>query len=77
MKDKDDNQKFLEKFKDQITTMGKKGILESNDNNKFNNNINNNNPKVRKGSAFLKSINKAKIKNNNDNNNITNKQKNN
>ena len=35
MKDKDDNQKFLEKFKDQITTMGKKGILESNDNNKF------------------------------------------
>ena len=70
MKDKDDNQKFLEKFKDQITTMGKKGILESNDNSKFNNNFNIN-TKVRKGSAFLKPINKAKIKNNNDNNNIT------
>jgi len=70
MKDKDDNQKFLEKFKDQITTMGKKGILESNDNSRFNNNFNIN-TKVRKGSAFLKPINKAKIKNNNDNNNIT------
>ena len=68
MKDKDDNQKFLEKFKDQITTMGKKGILESNDNSKFNNNFNIN-TKLRKGSAFLKPINKAKIKNNNDNNN--------
>ena len=71
MKDKDDNQKFLEKFKDQITTMGKKGILESNDNNKFNNNININS-KVRKGSAFLKPIIKTKNnKNNYENKNIT------
>ena len=77
MKDKDDNQKFLEKFKDQITTMGKKGILESNDNSKFNNNFNIN-TKVRKGSAFLKPINKAKTKNNNNdnNNNITEQVKN-
>ena len=74
MKDKDDNQKFLEKFKDQITTMGKKGILESNDNSKFNNNFNIN-TKVRKGSAFLKPINKAKTKNNN-NDNITEQVKN-
>ena len=51
MKDKDDNQKFLEKFKDQITTMGKNGILDTN-NNKFNISNNNINTKGRKGSAF-------------------------
>ena len=58
---KDDNQKFLDKFKDQITTLGKKGILDSNNNNdsKYNNN---HNSKGRKGSAFLKPINKAKTK---------------
>ena len=70
MKDKDDNQKFLEKFKDQITTMGKNGILDTNNNHNIKSNINNNiNSKGRKGSAFLKPINKAKPKNNNDNNN--------
>ena len=54
---KDDNQKFLDKFKDQITTLGKKGILDSNNNNdsKYHNN---HNSKGRKGSAFLKPINK-------------------
>ena len=85
MKD-DDNQKFLNKFKDQISTMGKDGILGadnnissiSNSNITINSNFNNNNTKVifknslseknpiRKGSAFLKPINKPK------NNNIIN-----
>ena len=70
MKDKDDNQKFLEKFKDQITTMGKNGILDTNTNHNIKSNINSNiNSKGRKGSAFLKPINKTKSKNNNDNNN--------
>ena len=69
MKDKDDNQKFLEKFKDQITTMGKNGILDTNNNHNIKSNINNNiNSKGRKGSAFLKPINKAKPKNNDGNN---------
>ena len=66
MKDKDDNQKFLEKFKDQITTMGKNGILDTNADHNNKSNINNNiNSKGRKGSAFLKPINKTKTQNNN------------
>ena len=66
MKDKDDNQKFLEKFKDQITTMGKNGILDTNNNHNIKITINKNiNSKGRKGSAFLKPINKTKTQNNN------------
>ena len=91
MKD-DDNQKFLNKFKDQISTMGKEGILGvdnnissiSNSNYTINSTFNNNNTKVifknslsdkntiRKGSAFLKPINKSKI-NNKNNINLINK----
>ena len=56
----DDNQKFLEKFKSQITTMGKNGILGSDTNSIPITNINNN--KIRKGSAFLKPIKKPKPK---------------
>ena len=50
----DDNQKFLEKFKSQITTMGKNGILDSDNKVISITNINPN--KIRKGSAFLKPI---------------------
>ena len=75
-KDKDDNQKFLDKFKDQITTMGKNGILDTNKNNynKFsaNNNYNKIKSKGRKGSAFLKPINKIKAKDNSNDININN-----
>ena len=67
----DGNQKFLDKFKDQISMMGKDGILGTDNNissiSKKNNNINNNS-KIRKGSAFLKPIKpKEKVKNVNTN----------
>ena len=80
---KDDNQKFLDKFKDQITTLGKNGILDCKNNTEYKKNININNNR-RKGSAFLKPINKVKSKQkiNNDitepvNNNINNNEINN
>ena len=63
----DDNQKFLEKFKSQITTMGKNGILGSDNNSIPITNINTN--KIRKGSAFLKPIKKTNSKNNDNNKN--------
>ena len=73
----DDNQKFLEKFKSQITTMGKNGILDSDNNNIILSTPNINNNKQRKGSAFLKPIKTKKINNNKKestiNNIITNK----
>ena len=87
----DDNQKFLDKFKSQISRMGKDGILGTDNNissiSSTNNTINSNfnNPKaifknslsdknnLKKGSAFLKPINKAKI---NINSNILNNNKN-
>ena len=54
---KDDNKKLLEKFKSQITTLGKNGIL-GNDNNKIiQPNIHNN--KIKKGSAFLRPVQKG------------------
>ena len=86
----DDNQKFLKKFKDQISTMGKDGILGtdnnnisslSNTNNTINSTFNKNNcvntkaifknsftnkNTTKKGSAFLKPINKEKINNKNE-----------
>ena len=81
----DDNQKFLNKFKDQISTMGKDGILGTdnnissitNVNNTINSTFNNSNTKIifknslsdkntiKKGSAFLKPINKQKDNKNN------------
>ena len=86
-----DNQKFLNKFKDQISTMGKEGILGvdnnissiSNSNYTINSTFNNNTKvifknslsdknTIRKGSAFLKPINKPKI-NNKNNINLINK----
>ena len=69
----DDNQKFLEKFKSQITTMGKNGILDSDNKVISITNINPN--KIRKGSAFLKPIKKPNSKNidtNKNNNSIKN-----
>ena len=71
----DDNQKFLEKFKSQITTMGKNGILDSGNKVITITNINPN--KIRKGSAFLKPIKKPNSKNidtnkNKNNNSIKN-----
>ena len=66
----DDNKKFLEKFKSQITTLGKNGIL-GNDNNKIiHPNINNN--KIKKGSAFLKPIKKETNKIGQGNNTLKN-----
>ena len=93
----DDNEKFLNKFKNQISKMGKEGILGkgnyinlTTNKNNLPNNASNNKPKVifnnclsdkntkRKGSAFLRPINKPKINlqeqsKNNPSNNITTK----
>ena len=65
----DDNQKFLEKFKSQITTMGKNGILGSDNNSIPITNINTN--KIRKGSAFLKPKKNINSKNNDNNKNVS------
>ena len=82
----DDNQKFLDKFKNQISKMGKDGILGTDNDISSISNINNNNNKytniiiknsltdknnIKKGSAFLKPINKSKI-NSHNNSNINN-----
>jgi hypothetical protein len=80
----DDNQKFLDKFKNQISKMGKDGILgtdndissiSNNNNNKYANIIIKNSltdkNNIKKGSAFLKPINKSKI-NSHNNSNINN-----
>ena len=71
----DDNQKFLEKFKSQITTMGKNGILGTDNNVIPITYINTN--KIRKGSAFLKPIKKTNSKNNDNNKNNSIKSDNN
>ena len=86
----DDNQKFLDKFKNQISKMGKDGILGTdNDISSISNVNNNNNNKhtniiiknsltdknnFKKGSAFLKPINKSKINSHNSNININNEE---
>ena len=85
----DDNQKFLDKFKDQISKMGKDGILGTDNDISSISNLNNNNKYtniiiknsltdkniIKKGSAFLKPINKPKINcHNNSNININNQE---
>ena len=87
----DDNQKFLDKFKNQISKMGKDGILGTDNDISSISNINNNNNNkhtniiiknsltdknnIKKGSAFLKPINKSKINSHNNSNiNINNEE---